>query len=101
MHLCSGLLLPPRVAVSRFDAVDPYILSLLRSGGLYTTLDDFSAAAEGLAVWRSALAAGRVPDFEGVDAAAGVGRALPKEKRDSRSVHLSDPGGTLLSLIHI
>ena len=72
VQLCSGLLLPPRVAVRRFDAVDPYILSLLRSGGLYTTLDDFSAAAGGLAVWRSALAAGRVPDFEGVDAAAGA-----------------------------
>ena len=71
VHLCSGLLLAPRVAV-RFDAVDPSILSLLRAGGLYTTLDDFSAAAEGLAVWRSALAAGRVPDFEGVDAAAGA-----------------------------
>ena len=69
--VCSGMLIPPRASTFRFDAVDPHILSLLRSGGLYTSLDDFSTAAEGLAVWRSALAAGRVPDFDGVDAADG------------------------------
>ena len=50
--------------------VDPLVGRLLRSGALKpgATLADLSTSASGLSTWRRALAAGRVPDFEGVDA---------------------------------
>ena len=48
--------------------VDPLVGQLLRSQQLRgTTLSELSTAASGLAAWRRALTAGRVPDFDGVD----------------------------------
>lgn len=81
---CTGLLLllgPSLALVAppplRFAAAapksftdDPLVGKLLRSGTLprSTSLDDYAAKASGLSTWRRALAAGRCPDFGGVDA---------------------------------
>ena len=52
--------------------VDPLVGRVVRSGALprRTTLAELEAATEGLSVWRRALAAGRVPDYNGVDSDA-------------------------------
>ena len=50
--------------------VDPVVGRLIRSGRLKSsaTLSDLTTSASGLSTWRRALAAGRVPDFAGIDA---------------------------------
>jgi hypothetical protein len=51
-------------------AIDPLITRLLRANGAAAfppSLDEINAAAEGLTVWRHALAAGRLPDYGGAD----------------------------------
>ncbi|EOD39555.1 hypothetical protein EMIHUDRAFT_200063 [Emiliania huxleyi CCMP1516] len=51
-------------------AIDPLITRLLRANGAAAfppSLDEINAAAEGLTVWRHALAAGRLPDYGGTD----------------------------------
>ena len=52
--------------------VDPLVGRILRTCDrrAFATLNDYSAVAAGLSVWKRTLAAGRCPDFEGVDAAA-------------------------------
>ena len=65
----SPAMVQPSAAPSPALQIDPLIARLLQSGGPCTSLDDFAAAGAGLVVWRRALAAGRVPEFDGVDAA--------------------------------
>ena len=48
--------------------IDPAIGRILRTSSSGAgSLSEVSAAADGLSVWRGALAAGRVPDWEGID----------------------------------